>query len=168
MRAKVEDSTGEINALWFNQPWIAKQLTKGQSVMLFGMLQERQGRLSLLNPKIVSEKGIIPQYKPLPGLPGKVFSSFVRQALKLINDCPVESLPDEFRHQHNLCGKLDAWTYAHHPESKEQIAMAQRRLAFENLLLYQLAVRLAGPQGSPGPRVSSAAGRLPFGVPRMP
>lgn len=169
VRARLEDGSGSIALFWFNQPWMARQLEKGKRLTLYGPVQRRNGALSLVNPKVLTEKGIIPQYRPLSGLPGKVFAGFVSQALNLVDDAEAEVLPWAFRQEYRLAGRAEAWRYAHQPQTAEQLALAQRRLAFENLLLYQIAVRLAGPSGQAGPRMripdgfsDEFWGRLPF------
>lgn len=151
VRARLQEGKDSLSILWFNQPWMARQLSRGQLLTLFGQVQRRNNGLHLINPKVLQEKGIIPQYAPLPGLPGKVFSDCVRQALELVSEQEVEIFPPDFRLQHGLIGRLDAWRAAHLPQNAAQLAQAQRRLAFENLLLYQVAIRLAGPQDQAGP-----------------
>lgn len=155
VRARLQDQSGAIQLFWFNQPWMAKQFVKNQAVTLYGLVQRRPNGLCLVNPKVVAEKGIIPQYKALPGLPGKVFAGFIRQALDIMQNRGIadDVFPDAFRQKYNLCRCNEALGYAHLPENTQQLGLAQRRLAFENLLLYQLAVRLSGPQGQPGPRM---------------
>lgn len=152
VRGRLADDSGLLPIFWFNQPWMAKQLSKGQRLLLVGLVQDRkQAGLSMVNPKVLKERGVIPQYKPLPGLPGKVFASLIDQALQMMTVEQAEVFPPEFLVQHKLCGKLEAWHYAHRPNSLQEIKMAQRRLGFENLLMYQLAVRLMGQTQEDGP-----------------
>ncbi len=153
VRAALEENGVQLRVFWFNQPWMARQLSKGQQMILLGRVQDYQGRLSLVNPKVIHERGIKPQYKPLTGLPGKVFSNLVGQALAQEGISNLETLPESFLARHRLCAKTDAWRMAHFPENEQEIEMAMRRLAFENLLLYQIALRLAGPLGQKGPRM---------------
>ena len=50
--AIVEDSTGKIKLVWFNQPYIAKMIHDGQLVRVEGKIAERRGELYMSNPKI--------------------------------------------------------------------------------------------------------------------
>lgn len=149
-RVSLADDSGRIQALWFNQPWTAKRIEPGQKLLLAGKVQLYRNRLSLVNPKLLDQNGIHPVYTPLPSLPSKVFLSLVDQALELVSNHKDEIFTDSFRRQHQLVTKLEAWRMAHHPKTIDDIEKAKRRLAFENLLLYQMAIRLAGPQGKPG------------------
>lgn len=149
-RANLFDDSGSIQAIWFNQPWTVNQMEPGQPLLLAGKVQLYRNKLSLINPKRLESMGIHPQYKPLPSLPGKVFLSLVSQALELVDARRVEIFPLSFRNQHRLVSRKEAWRMAHQPASQADIDKAKRRLAFENLLLYQMALKLAGPQGKPG------------------
>lgn len=151
VRARIADKSGQLRVNWFNQPWMAKQLKTGQPVMLYGQIQAGKNGLVLGNPKVIDQKGIIPQYKALPGLPGKVFAGFINQALASLDEQAVETLPAGFREEHRLCGRAEAWRYAHQPNSPRELDLAKRRLGFESLLMYQAAIRLLGSQGQSGP-----------------
>lgn len=140
VRAKVADSSGVMQIIWFNQPWMAKNLRKDQTVLLYGTVKYFSNGLILQNPKELHDKGIIPQYKPLPGLPSKVFSNLIAQAL-LSLEFIRDPFPEELLSEHQLCGFREAMLYAHRPKSMDQVQTAQRRLAFENLFFFQLAVR---------------------------
>mgnify|MGYP000844246082 CR=1 FL=1 len=143
VRAEGEDQSGRLRLYWFNQPWMARNLKKDQVLTFYGSVQEYQGRLGLVNPRIIQKAGIVPVYRPLPGLPGKVFASLVDQALESMTEGEADTLPEAFLAETGLADKLSAWRMAHRPKTEEDIRAAKRRLAFENLLLFQLAVRLA-------------------------
>lgn len=155
VRARITDASGSLSLTWFNQPWMAKQLSKGQRVTLYGLVQRKQNSLWLTNPKVIQDKGIIPLYAPLPGLPSKVFSGFIQQALEQVQHTAKETLPKSFLEQHKLISRYAAWQAAHQPKDKEDLDKARRRLGFENLLLYQLAIRQVGSQEQSGLRIQN-------------
>ena len=41
VEARVFDESGPLVAVWFNQPWIARQLGEGAAVLLHGKLRRR-------------------------------------------------------------------------------------------------------------------------------
>ena len=54
VRTVLRDGTGSVSAVWFNQPWVAEKLEKGEAYLFRGRVT-RQGRLfSLANPTFVS------------------------------------------------------------------------------------------------------------------
>ncbi len=156
VRAKIADESGLLQVIWFNQSWMAKLLSKDMKVLLYGAVKRLKNGLVLQNPKMLTEKGIIPQYKPLPGLPGKVFSGLVEQAMDAL-DSLKDPMPQELLKDYALCNYQEAMRFAHRPQSLEQIGLAQRRLAFENLLLFQLAIKSAGAIDEAGPVMKKTA-----------
>lgn len=150
VRAVLYDSSGEIPLIWFNQPWVKNQLSMNQEILLFGKASLYQNRQSMVNPKLISDTGILPVYPPLAQLPGKVFSSLIAQVVESLHDDDLEPFPDDFLHQYHLCKKEDAWRMAHFPKSLQDIEKAKRRLAFENLLVFQHAIKNAGNKGEAG------------------
>lgn len=156
VRVLARDDSGTLPICWFNQPWMARNLQKNQSYTFYGKLQEYQGRLALINPKIIVKPGIHPVYQALPGLPGKVFESLIDQALIQLQTDPPETLPKALLQRKNLLPKLKAWRLAHQPGSLEDIALAKRRLAFETLLLFQLAISGAAMGEERGPVMSAS------------
>ncbi len=50
--AHVEDETGKMKIVWFNQPYIAKMIAEGSIVRVEGKVAERKGELYFSNPKI--------------------------------------------------------------------------------------------------------------------
>ena len=50
VEAVVEDPSGSINLVFFNQPWREKQLAPGTEVALYGKLDVYRGKRQLTNP----------------------------------------------------------------------------------------------------------------------
>ena len=48
----IEDETGKIKAVWFNQPYIAKMIKEDSLVRIEGKVSDRKGELYMSNPKI--------------------------------------------------------------------------------------------------------------------
>ena len=134
------DETGGVPVVWYNQPWLQEQICKEDALTLYGRVdRDKQGRLRMASPLIVRERGILPVYRALAGLPPKVMRELIRQALTQIDDCCPETLPEKVRLRHHLCERNFALRQAHFPETKENLAIALRRMSFEGMLLYQAA-----------------------------
>lgn len=136
------DETGSITCVWYNQPWLQKQLDGLEEVILYGRMEIKNGRRMLLNPSRETEPGIQPVYKALPGIPGKIMRDILLQALEQTEDCCPETLPHGLRMRWVLCEKNFAIRQAHFPDSQESLRVARRRIAFEQALLYQAGVSL--------------------------
>ena len=136
------DETGRITVCWFNQPWMRENLERQTRLTLFGLVESYGGRKQLLNPSVETELRIIPVYRPIEGVAQRVHEAAVRQALAYADEICVETLPESIRRRHRLCTGAEAIRWLHAPLSLDEVTRAQRRFAFEQMLLYQAAVRM--------------------------
>ncbi len=167
--ARLRDETGKIRVQYFNQPWMADQLTEGREVLLYGPVTEYRGSLQLSSPSVERERGLIPVYRALPGIKSGTLAELISRALERIDECVTESLPESTRVRHQLCEINYALRETHHPQSCETLMIARRRLTFENLLMFVTAMRLnrdTAREGIPLDIAADAAdrywGSLPF------
>ena len=149
-RSRITDGTDTMTVVWYNQPWLKNQLRECGELLLYGKVEAKGNGLQLTCPTFVHECGLIPIYKTIGGISTKVFRQLILQALKLEDGQWPDELPESLRRRHGLCERNFAMRAAHMPESREALLQARRRLAFEELLLYQVAVRImksASPTG---------------------
>ena len=92
--AQAEDDSGVIRIVWFNQPWARNQYKNGDQVVFYGRPEMVKGRLTLNNPKVIKERGIIPQYAPVGSRSGTVLSNLVGQLLPDLSGLCPETMPD--------------------------------------------------------------------------
>jgi len=52
VEADVDDGTGELRVMFFNQPWRTKQLAEGREVALFGRVDRYRSALQMANPVV--------------------------------------------------------------------------------------------------------------------
>jgi ATP-dependent DNA helicase RecG len=135
------DETGEIQCIWFNQPWMRDALQKKRSFLLFGKVDRAGRRPKLLNPSVEDKLRIVPVYRPIEGIPQKTHENLVAQALCFVTEICPETLPQALLSRYALMGASEAICALQAPQNMAQTAQAQRRFAFEQLLLYQVAVR---------------------------
>lgn len=138
----VTDGTETIQAVWYNQPWLKDQMPRGRELVLYGRFEMRKGFPQMMSPAIEPGEGIVPIYKPVPGIPQKAFRQLVEAALKVSDGQWPDELPRAVREKFGLCERNFAMRNAHFPDSQEALAAARRRIAFEELLLYQVALSL--------------------------
>ena len=141
-RARICDATGEAVAVWYNQPWLKKQLHPGRELLLYGRVSLRRGELQMVSPVIERERGIVPVYKAVAGVPPRAMREATRAALEMGRGQWPDELPEGIRRRYGLCERNFALFNAHFPLSAEALASARRRIAFEELLLFQTALSL--------------------------
>jgi ATP-dependent DNA helicase RecG len=177
--AVVADETGVIKAVWFNQPWLARQLTAGTRVVLHGRYGGRnQFRVSeheLAAGASASEQhstGLVPVYPATDGLPATRIRELVWGVRDRLGDV-LEPLPAALRAAERLPDRPAALRAMHFPEEEGEEEAGRERLAFDELLLTQLALlrrraRRREAAGAPvldGPRELTErwlTGSLPF------
>ncbi|MEA4897264.1 MAG: ATP-dependent DNA helicase RecG [Eubacteriales bacterium] len=141
-RARVTDGSDVMPAVWFNQPWLKGKLNKDEPLLLYGRVEAKGGGLQLTSPSFEREKALIPVYAQVAGVPANVLRDAVRAALGLCEGQWPDELPESLRFRHGLCERNFAMREAHIPTGREALIAARRRLAFEELLLYQVALGL--------------------------
>jgi ATP-dependent DNA helicase RecG len=173
LSVKVGDESGSIRATWFNQPWMAQKLTPGTNLLLTGSRDKRGFRVSEyeLIAGGPAESGLVAVHPATEQLKAQRIRQWVEQAIPLAGN-EIEALPVELRVRRQLAGVADALTAVHFPESREDVEGARRRLAFEELFLYQAilttrkqthrAARPAPKLGKPGEGVGRWLESLPF------
>ena len=146
----VTDDTETLPVVWYNQPWLKNQLEKDRELMLHGRCEARGGSIQLSSPAIEQETGLIPVYRAIPGVPAKAVRQSIEAALKVCEGQWPDELPESIRRRHGLCERNFAMRNAHFPDSREALEIARRRIAFEELLMYQLAISLYRHRGEAG------------------
>ena len=139
VRVALQDDSGKLTAIYFNQSWMQRQFSEGDTVTLSGRLAIKNKQKQLINPTLEKEDGIRPVYKPIKGFPTKLLRETIANLLE--EGCmPPEMLPESILSGYSLMPIDKAIREAHIPQSEETLKEARRRLAFENLLMYQCAI----------------------------
>ena len=144
VEARVFDDSGPMLAVWFNQPWIARQLGEGAGVVLHGKLR-RRGEFWVTEHEpfgdglAVRSVGLVPVHPATEGISAARLRELMWDARPRMA-AAVEPLPAALRVEERLPERPAALTAAHFPETEEEEQEARRRLAFEELFLLQLAV----------------------------
>lgn len=139
-KAIVADVTGQITITWFNQPFLVRTLREGTTWLFGGKVEkDYRGNISMLSPQIEREGKILPVYSETAGLTSRFIRKLIFE-LKMTIAHTKDWLPESIRLSQQLVTLSDAYTMMHFPESIEQISLAKRRLAFNELFLLLLRV----------------------------
>ncbi|MBV8562004.1 MAG: ATP-dependent DNA helicase RecG [Actinobacteria bacterium] len=173
VRARISDGSATISASWFNQPWLADQLTPGTRVRLRGKL----GRFgfdvrSYDLGEAHATADFAPVYPAAEEIAAKTVRRVVDAALPFVLDVP-DPLPAELRQREGLPLKRDALAAVHTPVSLDEAERGRQRLAFEELLVLQIGIArraaerertLAASLGAPGDLILRYRKALPFAL----
>src|SRR3989338_8412257 len=146
--ATLEDKTGTITAVWFNQPFLKRVLKPGKEYYFTGKVQnyESKGRLQLQNPafELVKEEtihtaGIVPVYPLTEGITQKQIRYWMSQALQDVPALP-DPLPAPLLERNRLPALSAALRNIHFPKNSADLELAKKRLTFDELFVFQLAL----------------------------
>lgn len=142
----LQDSSGSIGVTWFNMPFLRNQLKMGVRYILRGKVERKMGCLQLQQPKIYSKEEFYQQVgklRPVYPLTAGITNNAVTKALDLalheVEDIQ-EYLPGEVRKRQHLIGYKKALQQIHFPANKREMMEGRRRLVFDELFLYSLAL----------------------------
>jgi len=143
-----DDSGTTLRVVWFNQPWVAKSLQKGDEIFVAGEA-DLNGGLVMKNPdhEKVSLRPqhaarLVPIYRETEGLTSKWLRSKLQSLLRYADELE-EFLPHELIARRGFLSRAQAVRQVHFPESAQSLERAQERLAFEEMFVLQLAAQLA-------------------------
>jgi ATP-dependent DNA helicase RecG len=143
VEATVADDTGVMQATFFNQPWLVTRYPAGTRLVLHGKYQARN-RFGVQAHAITSEAlagaEAVAHYPATEGLSSTQILALVRTHAGALADV-LEPLPAELRVGERLPDRPAALSAAHFPAVERDFEAARRRLAFDELLLAQLALR---------------------------
>ncbi|MBI2055964.1 MAG: ATP-dependent DNA helicase RecG [Candidatus Sungbacteria bacterium] len=149
--AAITDESGTIEALWFNQPFLARALHVGLRVRLSGKPVLGKKGIVLQNPahekisayateaeqKGIHTSGLVPIYPETAGITSRWLRWLIKSYISARKELR-DPLPEKIAQQYILPHLHDAIAAIHFPETKEEAERAKRRFAFEELLLIQL------------------------------
>ncbi len=188
----VEDQSGRMQVVFFNQPYLEKVLAVGKQVMMSGrVIAGRQGwmvpRMEVAQYEVVGEKmesalhvgRIVPVYHETKGWTSRNMRVLMRGLLDDHAPDVRDRLPVALRARQRLIPIQEALLDVHFPKAGTDLRLLQqgktsahRRMAFEELFLLQLALatrqrsmhdRPKGLRFSPrGPIVEKLTKLLPF------
>jgi ATP-dependent DNA helicase RecG len=142
--ALVEDDSGAIKVVWFNQPFITNNLKKGVHVSLSGKVAYAKEGLQLTSPayELLGRSGLhtgrlVPVYHETEGVSSKWLRAHIKPIISLATSVE-EFLPEEILERQDFFDISEAIRQIHFPEDAQAGQLAKRRLAFDELFLIQL------------------------------
>lgn len=143
-KAVLEDHTGKVDVIWFNQSYLSKMYFKGMEVIMTGKLKKAMGGFALQAPKVETLKKVqIHTGRTVPVYPGNdtISSKWVREKLHPLlrfTSFLEDYMPDEIVEKYGLMSYPEAVKNVHFPDDEEALIKARRRLGFDELFFIQL------------------------------
>lgn len=182
-KAAIHDGTSVGYAVWFNQPFVKKQIPQGTEILITGKVDRKFGNVqitvtdyevSALDDPVHSGR-IVPVYPATEGLQAKTLRSIMKSAVDKYTARQQEFLPGQILNKFGFIELPEALTQIHFPATMEEMEEARRRLVFEELFLLQIGVGMlkltkTGETGikhkRQGPLAEQLRSQIPFDLTR--
>ena len=150
----LDDGTGSVKLIWFNQRYLGDQIKRGDRLSVFGAPRSGgYGALSIESPDWEKFEGdeeaegaIVPIYSKVGNIPPKALRKIVATALELLPTLP-DPMSEELRKRLDVGGLAEALREIHQPAELTPQFLAQRspahlRLILQEFFIFQLALRV--------------------------
>lgn len=139
------DETGTVKCIFFNREYLSYSIPVGTKVRLYGKVSGGFTSPEFISPSFetVYNKELppfVPKYALTAGLTDAIIFSAVKQAIEVFKDEKFDILSKEQREKYCLCTYYEALEKIHFPKSYQDIEIARKRLAFDELLNFQLGL----------------------------
>jgi ATP-dependent DNA helicase RecG len=143
----IADASGTIEAVWFNQPYLVRQLRAGRRIVLSGKVDEYLGRLRLQSPaweplekELIHTGRLVPIYPLTRGITSRWLRRLVKRVVDHWAPRLLDHLPPSIRERAGLMSLSTALQEIHFPSSQESAQEARRRLSFDEFFAIQLGM----------------------------
>ena len=142
----LQDTTGSLLITWFNMPFLRNQLKMGTRYLFRGKVEKRNGRLQMVQPKRYTRQEfhkIVGKMQPIypltAGVTNHAMAKLMQEAIMAVEDFK-EFLPADLRKRQQLIEYKKAMRQIHFPANHKELKEARKRLAFDELFLYTMAL----------------------------
>lgn len=145
----LRDDSGEIGLQWFGQAYLTRTLRVGSRLALHGKVDSKSGRMVMASPEydVITPSQppqncarLTPIYRLTQGMTARNLRSLTWQAIGRYRNGVAETLPEATLRRVGLVPLRQAVSDAHYPPDAAAADAARRRLAFDEILSFQLAV----------------------------
>jgi len=155
-KVTISDGTGQLQLIWYNQPYILAWLRGKRMISAAGEIKQ-YGYQLIMEPQEVEEYQsvkklkhtgkIIPIYPEKAGISSKTFREKIFYLLNEFDRLNLdqyfkEFLPMTILGYNQLISEKDAYFQIHYPKDKLLAQKARERLAFDELFTIQLSAQL--------------------------
>ena len=138
----IGDATGNMQAVWYNQPYMYKLVPKTAGGFILGRMDRRTG-IKFTNSVFADElPGILPVYPSTKGLNQNIIRNTVKEAIKAALPLNDDLFEEDFRREYGLAEISQALCALHFPKDTESLKKAEYTLSFESLVLFTIVLEM--------------------------
>lgn len=140
-RVLVTDGISDMLLVFYNTPYTYQAMKAGEEYYAFGKITGGFLRREMQSPQVQRTDHALllqPVYPQTTGLTSQMMRTNIQRALMYLKQQPVETMPPELMQDYQLVPLVDALCAVHRPNNAKELEAARHRLAFEELLQFQL------------------------------
>lgn len=140
-RVLVTDGISDMLLVFFNTPYTYQAMKAGEQYYAYGKLTGGFLRREMQSPQVQRVENAMllqPVYPQTIGLTSQMMRTNIQRTLTLLKQQPIETLPPALMQDYQLMPLTNALHIVHRPNTHAELDAARHRLAFEELLQFQL------------------------------
>ncbi len=140
-RVLVTDGISDMLLVFYNTPYTYQAMKAGEEYYAYGKITGGFLRREMQSPQVQRTDHALllqPVYPQTTGLTSQMMRTNIQRALMYLKQQPVETMPPELMQDYQLVPLVDALCAVHRPNNAKELEAARHRLAFEELLQFQL------------------------------
>jgi len=146
------DETGNIELVFFNQPYLEKRFRPGERIVVSGVVSIYGGRKQMISPEFEVLSGeldrsllhtgrIVPVYPLTSGISQRMMRKIISSAIEKCRGKIKENLDPRIVLEENFPSREEAFRQIHYPDNFEQVERAIRRFKFEEVFFLHLLLK---------------------------
>ena len=177
LKFRAFDESASCEIVFFNQDYLKSAFPTGSTFRFYGKVERSGNKYSMSSPvfepwtEFASLPPFAAVYRLTEGLSAKQVTKDVAAALSLLAASGCDPLPAPIREKRGLCSLSFAERNIHQPESRESLAIARRRLVYDEFFYFSLgaamsqkATKSAGAPRCENTDLSHFLQKLPFAL----
>lgn len=131
-----------VKVIFFNQPWLKKQLPVGKEVLIYGRFDKNRSSMAGIKILQSSDSNQMSSIYPTNK---HVRQSTIKETVKLAyeeyKDCIFNIVPDDLRNKYKLENLKTVVHDMHFPKTKKEAMLARRTAKFNEFFLFQMRLQ---------------------------
>ena len=152
LKFRAFDDSGVCDITYFNQNYLKEKFPIGSTFRFYGKVERKKSRFEMTSPAADAwlesspPAPFVSVYRLAEGLSQKQIAQNVRDALAMAAVAMPDPLPESVRQEHGLCTIYFALRQIHCPDSYQSLAIAKKRLIFDEFFLFATGLRAEAKQ----------------------
>ena len=145
-KVKISDGESMLEILYFNAPYVANNLKKGEEYYFYGKVSENRGgarwggSIQMIHPEFAKgAEGLVPIYPLTKGISQNDIRK-LEKSVSHLADQVEDYLPEKIVNDKGLCDIGFALKNIHYPDDEDSLSRARTRIIYDELFIMQIGL----------------------------